>query len=256
MNILVLMAGRGQRFVNEGYTKPKPLLEVNGKSILQWTTESCPYIKHGGRNQDESIKLHFAVLQEHLEEGLDQFLYSIYGRNIEIIPFKEVTRGSMDTAQIAASKMLNKNSPLLVLDADNKYNNNGIVEFLDKLPKRNNVMAVACFDNPDKSLPNKWSNVKLDKGQVVGIKEKDDNWINEPSLIGVFYFGNTQFFVEYAKTIMIFKEAVRFNGNAEYYMSMVPEYNLTINIPVYVHKVTDVVPLGTPDDLKAFERAA
>ena len=42
MNILVLMAGRGQRFRDKGYDKPKPLIEVNGKTILQWTTESCP----------------------------------------------------------------------------------------------------------------------------------------------------------------------------------------------------------------------
>ena len=31
MNILILMAGRGQRFVNKGYTDPKPLIPVNGK---------------------------------------------------------------------------------------------------------------------------------------------------------------------------------------------------------------------------------
>ncbi len=253
MNILVLMAGRGQRFVNEGYVKPKPLIEVNGKTILQWTTESCPYIKHGGRNQDEHIKLHFAVLQEHLDEGLDQFLYSVYGRNIEIIPFKEITRGSLDTAHMAAAKMINKTSPLLVLDADNKYDNNGLDEFIDKLPKKNHIMAVACFDNPDKSVPNKWSNVKIDKGQIVGIKEKDDSWVNEPTMIGIFYFGHTQFFVEYAKFIMTFRQPVEFNGNAEYYMSMVPAYNVSIATPVHVHTVTNVVPLGTPDDVRKFE---
>lgn len=254
MNILVLMAGRGQRFVKEGYTKPKPLIEVNGKTILQWTTESCPYIKHSGRNQDDTIKLHFAVLQEHLEEGLDQFLYSIYGRNIEIIPFKEITRGSLDTAQIAASKMLNKEEPLMVLDADNKYDNNGLVEFINHLPKKNNTMAVACFDNPDQSLPNKWSNVDVRDGIAKGIREKDNEWIDKPTMIGIFYFGSTTFFTEYAKFIFLFRKPVEFNGSAEYYMSMVPTYNVLLNTPVYVHTVTNVVPLGTPEDVRRFER--
>ena len=253
MNILVLMAGRGQRFVNEGYTDPKPLIKVNGKTILQWTTESCPYIRHDGKGQDPSVHLHFAVLQEHLHNGLDKFLHSVYGRDIEIIPFKEVTRGSLDTAQIAASKMLNKSDPLLVLDADNKYNPNNFKQFIDGLPKKLNTMAVACFDNEDISVPNKWSNVDVQDGVAKGIREKDDLWVDKPTMIGIFYFGNTNFFVNYAKFIMIYSTPVEFNGSSEYYMSMVPAYNVSISTPVHVHMVTDVVPLGTPADIRRFE---
>ena len=36
---------------------------------------------------------------------------------------------------------------------------------------------------------------------------------------------------------------------------MVPSYNISINTPVYVHKVIDVVPLGTPEDVKKFEES-
>jgi NDP-sugar pyrophosphorylase family protein len=255
MNILVLMAGRGQRFRDKGYDKPKPLIEVNGKTILQWTTESCPYINHDGKGQTDYVKLHFAVLQEHLDEGLDKFLYSIYGRNIEIIPFKEITRGSLDTAMQAASRMWYKEYPLLVLDSDNKYNDNGFKDFVRELTFKKNGMAVACFDNPDQSLPNKWSNVDVREGVAKGIREKDDSWVHFPTMIGIFYFGQTQFFTNYAKFIMEFHKPVEFNGNAEYYMSMVPSYNISINTPVYVHEVTDVVPLGTPEDVKRFEES-
>ena len=253
MNILVLMAGRGQRFVKEGYTKPKPLIEVNGKTILQWTTESCPYINHDGKGQSDYVKLHFAVLQEHLDEGLDKFLYSIYGRNIEIIPFNQITRGSLDTAMQAASRIWYKEYPLLVLDADNKYDDNGFKDFIRNLNYKQNTMAVACFDNADQSLPNKWSNVEVQNGRAIGIREKDDLWVDKPTMIGIFYFGETQFFVNYAKFITQFHKPVEFNGNAEYYMSMVPSYNISINTPVYVHTVTNVVPLGTPEDVKNFE---
>lgn len=255
MNILVLMAGRGQRFVNEGYKVPKPLIEVNGKTILQWTTESCPYIEHSGKGQDDYVKLHFAVLQEHLDAGLDKFLYSVYGRNIEIIPFKEITKGSLDTAMQAAKRMWYKEYPLLVLDADNKYNDNGFKDFVRGLTFKHNTMAVACFDNPDKSLPNKWSNVEIHGNLATGIREKNDTWVDKPTMIGIFYFGQVNFFINYAKFIMEFHKPVEFNGNSEYYMSMVPAYNISINSPVYVHTVTDVVPLGTPDDVKKFEES-
>jgi len=255
MNILVLMAGRGQRFVNEGYKVPKPMIEVNGKTILQWTTESCPYITHDGKGQTDYIKLHFAVLQEHLDEGLDKFLYSVYGRNIEIIPFKEVTRGSLDTAMQAASRMWYKEYPLLVLDADNKYDDNNLKEFIRGLVFKKNAVAVACFEEHEKTLPNKWSNVDVRNGIAKGIREKDDSWIEHPALIGIFYFGQTQFFTNYAKFIMDFHKPIDFNGNAEYYMSMVPSYNININIPVYVHTVKNVIPLGVPNDLKKFEES-
>jgi NDP-sugar pyrophosphorylase family protein len=124
MNILVLMAGRGKRFTDEGYTTPKPLLKVNNKTILEWTTESCPYIKHGGMGQDEDIHLYFSVLQEHLNNGLDEFLHSVYGKNITIIPFTKVTRGNLETAHISCKRMLNIGDDLLILDSDNKYNDN------------------------------------------------------------------------------------------------------------------------------------
>ena len=255
MNILVLMAGRGQRFRDKGYDKPKPLIEVNGKTILQWTTESCPYIRHDGNGQDEYIKLHFAVLQEHLDEGLDEFLYSIYGRNIEIIPFKEITRGSLDTAMQATSRMWHKEYPLMVLDSDNKYDNNGLKDFVRELVFKRNAMAVACFDNPDQSLPNKWSNVNVRDGVATGIREKDDSWVHHPTMIGIFYFNQTEFFTNCAKFIIDSHKPVQFNGNAEYYMSMVPSYNVSINKPVYVHTVTNVVPLGTPEDIEKFKES-
>ncbi len=252
MNVLVLMAGRGQRFLSEGYATPKPLIEVNGKTILQWTTESCPYIKHDGRNQYDDVKLHFAVLQEHLNNGLDRFLYSIYGRNIDIIPFKKITRGNLETAHIACKRMLNIGDDLLVLDSDNKYDNNNMTTFIDKLPRQPHTMAVMCFDNPDKSVPNKWSNVSIDKGIVTGIREKDDTWIDKPSLVGTFYFANTDFFINYSSYIINHEKPVTFNGNREYYMSMVPSHLLQVQ-RVYSHKVNNVVPLGTPFDVKQFE---
>ena len=43
MSLLVLLAGEGQRFKDRGIMTPKPLIEVNGKSILEWTTRSLHF---------------------------------------------------------------------------------------------------------------------------------------------------------------------------------------------------------------------
>ena len=39
-NIVVPMAGRGYRFVEQGYTDPKPFIDVNGKPMIQRVIEN------------------------------------------------------------------------------------------------------------------------------------------------------------------------------------------------------------------------
>lgn len=247
MNILVLMAGRGQRFRDKGYDKPKPLIEVNGKTILEWTTESCPYIKHGGVGQDTNIHLYFAVLQDHLDNGLGEFLYSVYGENIHIVPFDKITKGNLETAYISSHTMQFENEELLILDSDNKYSGSGIESFITMLPKDTDTTAIFVFNTNDTSLPNKWANAMVDGNIVKGIREKEDSWVTHPSLIGMFYFSTTSYFTNSAHKIL--NEYTPVKG--EYYMSMVPTYTTK---EVYAYTVTDVVPLGTPHDVQLFGR--
>lgn len=35
LNIVIPMAGRGSRFANAGYKMPKPLIDVNGKPMIE-----------------------------------------------------------------------------------------------------------------------------------------------------------------------------------------------------------------------------
>ena len=39
-NILLPIAGRGQRFVEDGYETPKPLIKTNGKYLIERSLES------------------------------------------------------------------------------------------------------------------------------------------------------------------------------------------------------------------------
>ena len=59
MNIIVTMAGRGARFSDVGYPMPKPLIEVENKHVIEWTTRSLPFIEHYNKKTKQVI--HFAV---------------------------------------------------------------------------------------------------------------------------------------------------------------------------------------------------
>jgi NDP-sugar pyrophosphorylase family protein len=249
---MILMAGKGNRFTEKGYCVPKPMVMVNGKTILQWTTESCPFIKHNVKEQDKTINLCFAVLKEHLEDGVGEFLKSIYGENITIIPFDQVTRGNLETARIACDKIKFSNSPILFLDSDNKYDHSGMDTFFSSLPSDLSTMAICCFDDENKKLPNKWCNARIKNNLAIELREKDDNWINYPALIGTFYFSRVDQFKNYADFIMDNLAPIGPENKEEYYMSMLPKHHAKIGQPVHVHMVNSVVPLGTPEDVNIF----
>ena len=40
MQIIIPMAGRGKRFSEKGFLKPKPLIEINGKPMIQLVVEN------------------------------------------------------------------------------------------------------------------------------------------------------------------------------------------------------------------------
>ena len=52
------MAGRGQRFVDAGYTVPKPMIPVLGRPMYAWAVESLPLAL--------ASRLVFVCLAEHL----------------------------------------------------------------------------------------------------------------------------------------------------------------------------------------------
>ena len=57
MNILIPMAGRGSRFESQGYTFPKPLIEVKGKPMIQVVVD----------NLNIKAKYTFIVQKDHYE---------------------------------------------------------------------------------------------------------------------------------------------------------------------------------------------
>ena len=91
MQIVILAAGVGSRFITESdsngeYLKPKPLINVLGKPIIEWTTRSLPYIPHNStprviQGEGDAIninRIHFAVLKQHvLKYKIDEEIRNI-----------------------------------------------------------------------------------------------------------------------------------------------------------------------------------
>jgi len=107
MNVVIPMAGAGSRFESAGYTFPKPLIDVNGKPMIQTVVE----------NLNIEANYIFIVQKEHYERyNLNHFL-KLLAPNCTIIQVDGMTEGAACTA-LLAKKFIDNDQPLLISNSD------------------------------------------------------------------------------------------------------------------------------------------
>ena len=108
LNVLIPMAGAGSRFEQAGYTFPKPLIDVNGKPMIQVVTE----------NLNIDAKFIFIVQKEHYEKySLLHLLNLITNNNCEIVQVDGITEGAACTT-LLAKEFINNDEPLVMANSD------------------------------------------------------------------------------------------------------------------------------------------
>ena len=248
MNIVILMAGEGSRFKDVGYPMPKPLIEVGDKHILEWTTRSLPFIKHYNEKLKSApkIKMYFAVRTEQEKDfQITSRLKKIYGEDITLKFFDTLTRGNLETAYLTC-KEIDNNDETLILDSDNFYDGSRFLDFLNMYKgKFPNFCSICYFEPLDNS--HKWCFAILKGNVVEGLMEKDEKALSlgGKPMVGVFYFNSKNLFLEVAKFILGQKEPAK----GEFYMSQSIQCLINNGIPAFGLKVSNVKPLGTPQDI-------
>ena len=99
MKILIPMAGEGSRFSKEGYTFPKPLIDIKGKPMIQAVVE----------NLDFDCEYIFLVRKSHVEKysGLLDTLDRITNGRYQHVVVDELTEGEACTALLAKELIQN-----------------------------------------------------------------------------------------------------------------------------------------------------
>jgi len=232
MNILIPMAGEGSRFKKEGYTFPKPLIEVNGKPMIQCVVE----------NLDFDANYIFLVRDEHLKEyNIESVLKFVTNGRYDIVSVDRLTEGAACTA-LLAKDLIDCDEELLIANSDQ------IIEY-----SKENFNTVRRFTNFDASVFTfravhpKWSFVKTNsRGVVTEVAEK--NPISDIATCGIYYYRKGSDFVKYAEEMI--EKDIRVNN--EFYIA--PVYNELILdektlVPFFVDEMHG---LGTPEDLKKY----
>ena len=113
-NLLLPIAGRAQRFLDKGYTMPKPLIMSKDKHIIDWSMSSV---------DTSECNIIFAVRLEHINSfSIDDILRSKFGDDIKIVVIDRVTDGSVSTC-LLAKEFINNDLPLIIYTPDVYFEN-------------------------------------------------------------------------------------------------------------------------------------
>lgn len=234
MNIVIPMAGKGSRFANAGFTQPKMLIEAAGRPMLYWALDSlAPHF---------SLKdIIFVCLEEHLQDDKLENTIRAYCPDSRIVALPRITAGQTETVLEALSCTV-PGKPLIIYNCDT-YLKSFIRQTIHKMKElAAGIIPVFRSDDPA------FSYVLADEsGLVQMLKEKEV--ISSWATAGLYYFSSVRLFERAA-------------GLAWYNTRPAPEeryvaplYNELIRLGhrVYLDVAEGCMPIGTPEQLRAFE---
>ena len=231
MNVLIPMAGAGSRFQQAGYTFPKPLIDVEGKPMIQVVVDNL--------NIDATYI--YVVQKKHRARYNLDTLLNLITPNCKIVEVDVITEGAACTT-LLAKEYIDNDQPLVMANSDQfvEWDSN---EFMYKMIEQKVDGGILTF----KATHPKWSFVKVDKyGYVTEVAEK--NPISDIATVGVYYWAKGSDYVKYAEQMI--EKNIRTNN--EFYTC--PTFNEAISDgkKIKTFSIDKMWGLGTPEDLNYY----
>lgn len=237
LNIVIPMAGRGQRFVSAGYTTPKPLIPVHGVPMTRLVIENLrPQTDH---------RFIFLVLNEHCAQYALHERLQEWAPGCVVRPVVSVTEGAACTVLLARD-LIDSSEPLMIANCD-QWVDVSIDNYLTHMAEHDldGLIMTMTANDP------KWSFVRFDEmGSITEVVEKQV--VSNEATVGIYNYRRGDQFVQAAKRMI--DKNLRVNG--EFYVA--PAYNEMIEtgaqLGVYNVGREDagMYGLGVPSDLKRF----
>jgi len=231
MNVLIPMAGAGSRFHQAGYTFPKPLIDVQGKPMIQVVVD----------NLNIEATYIYVVQKEHRAKYNLDTLLNLITPNCKIVEVDGITEGAACTT-LLAKEYIDNDQPLVMANSDQfvEWDSN---EFMYKMIEQKVDGGILTF----KATHPKWSFAKVDEyGYVTEVAEK--NPISDIATVGVYYWAKGSDYVKYAEQMI--EKNIRTNN--EFYTC--PTFNEAIGDgkKIKTFNIDKMWGLGTKEDLNYY----
>ena len=241
MQIVVPMAGFGQRFIQAGYEDHKALIEVEGKPIIEHVLSLFP-----GESNILLICNQHQLKDKTFSEAVNKL-----SRHIRVTAIEPHRLGPVFTL-LEASKDISLNEEVIVNYCDFSVDWD-YADFLKRVRASGAEGAMSAYRgfHPHMLGSNYYAFIREKNQYLLEIKEKQpftDEPMNEYASTGTYYFRKGQDLIQYCRALYQAKNST----NGEYYLSMV--YNLMVAEckPVLIYEVQHMLQWGTPEDLEEY----
>lgn len=230
MNIIIPIGGIGQRFREDGYVTPKPLINVLGDPMI------CHLI--GGLSVTENDTIGIIYNQDLRSYNFEELIrFKFPDVNIKFISLDKATKGASETILFGLDNLdLSMEENFLILDCDTFYAD----DILEKYRECFNKNTIFYFkDNQEFPI---FSYIKIKDQIVTDIKEKVK--ISDNANTGAYGFSDGNTLKEYCEKIK--------NKKGELYVSLVYAEMLNEGVTISSKNIENFSCVGTPLQLKAY----
>ena len=237
LHIIMPMAGEGSRFLKEGFSTPKPLIDFNGKKLFESAISSIQLL-------NVPFKYSFIVRKEHiLNYQINKQLNNEYP-TANIFSVEKTTRGAVETCMLA-QEAIDTDDAILILDCDLEFTStefiNGIMTILSKPVNEVDGGMVVSFT----SASPKYSYAEIDSHQIV-LRTAEKEVISSHALVGAYFFSKAAGFLSSANSLL---SATDFN-KPEYYVSLLYNRLIENGEKVKLAETDSYFSYGTPEELE------
>lgn len=237
INILIPLAGSNQFFNEIEYPYPKPLIEINNKTMIEHVIENFDSIK-------EEKQFIFIVNNEDCKKyHLDNVLNLLTDSRCKIIKIDNQTKGAACSAMMAIG-YINNDDKLIIANSDQLFDDNLgniISEFKDI------DGGVITFN----SIHPRWSYARIDENNNI-VETAEKRPLSKNAIAGLFYFRMGKDFISSAMS-MIQKDA---SVNDLYYISPTLNEMVLQNKKMIICKIDNnkYHTFYTPQKIQEYER--
>jgi HAD superfamily hydrolase (TIGR01509 family) len=231
VTVLIPMAGAGSRFQQAGFKLPKPLIDVNGKPMIQVVVENL--------NIDANFV--FVVQKAHYEQYNLGILLPLIAPGCKIVQTEGLTQGAACTS-LLAKEFINNNDHLLIANSDQFVEWNSC-DFIYSMLSAEVDGGILSFNDTNP----KWSFAKVDDlGYVTEVAEK--NPISDIATVGIYYFNKGKEYVHFAEQMI--NKNIRVNN--EFYICPIYNEYIQAGKKIKTKNCNKMWGMGVPEDLAYF----
>lgn len=242
MHIIIPMSGIGKRFIDAGYKKPKPLITVEDKPIIEHVINLFP----------TESKFTFICNDLHLKETNMRLILKILVPTCNIFEVSvEKRKGPVD-AILQAKELIDDNEQVIIsyCDYGTKWD---YIKFKEQLNNTNADGGIACYKgfHPHMLGTDNYAFVRETNMFMDEIQEKKpftSNRIEEYASNGTYYFKSGSIVKKYFQKLVDLNICV----NNEFYCSMVYNLMKQDELKTLIFPIEKMLQWGTPKDLEEY----